>query len=634
MSDELITGSSQVLVSNHVLQTFILPPRSRDDPKSPRIISGSKTASEGKDGRWYKLLDEQDQQSFKILSNIEVQKELEKSRELFSARTLSSSPDSFSASFNASYKHERRTSPLKALGSVGVGVISESRRGATKAWLNDVELSNNSRATASASAAIDSNSGGTVTDPIIKSLIDNGGVQDKELLSIRFRESLLTSKDDSGLSDASNAHINNNSNIHNNVDENSDPNSSTRRPQSASVSPPKFRISNNLQSTIDNYVQRKKNQDEFEKQKQYEQEVYLLSLKEKTIRASLDSGAGVISMLARQNDYLTKAEAKAKKKQEEEETLKRLEKEKFETRKKQHLSKPIIRHEKTLQQLEDEENLRRKERVRKRQLELKEESAAPVFSAANRSPSRKQAEPYKPFKAEDPEKVRKNLEHQSQVWKSKMKKISDKLKMETEEKNRDAARSQPGAIYESMKARNDYYEQKRRTKHELKLETEKLEKEAKLAEEMVKKQKLLNMKVPEASRRLTKKVELQAKIVKENLGKNKEEDDFTFTSFKAKDPEEVIKSLRQQQELWSETKERRQKEMRQKYEEKNRISRQAELINEQLLSRQEMYRNKAAGGSKKCISCKHYIANQLNDSKRFNMANEKTQAHIDTKKNY
>ncbi len=76
---------------------------------------------------------------------------------------------------------------------------------------------------------------------------------------------------------------------------------------------------------------------------------------------------------------------------------------KFEAQKKAQLSKPVIRHDKSLKEIEEERRIKREESVRKRAKELQEESAAPKFSVVNRT---KTPEPRpKSFKAEDPEVV-------------------------------------------------------------------------------------------------------------------------------------------------------------------------------------------------------------------------------------
>lgn len=66
------------------------------------------------------------------------------------------------------------------------------------------------------------------------------------------------------------------------------------------------------------------------------------------------------------------------------------------------------------------------------------------------------------------------------------------------------------AIVTSMQSRQDWYEKKRQQKAEEKKRKEEEEKQKKLEEERIKREKVLNARVPDGGRRLTHSVELRA----------------------------------------------------------------------------------------------------------------------------
>lgn len=291
-------------------------------------------------------------------------------------------------------------------------------------------------------------------------------------------------------------------------------------------------ISASLQADCDRFVQKRKLMDERDRLAKLEQEKYELELQEKKLRASRNS-KDFTEMFQRQELMKLKQQKRFEDQQRKEhEEMIKMKKEKH----KKQIEKMTLMHEAfrghmSWKELQDTEEAQRRERIEKRKNELLTQAALPRSIEENMSKSLTKIPPpsyddaIKPFKAEDPKKVIQKIERRHQEWQENM--MQQKLKIKEQQ---ETARLQSGGsgslgstTKTNMEIRFEEYQKKREDRSKRQQEKDEMEKRKKEAEEKRKREKLLNMKFPEASKKTTKKAEVQAQLVREKQLKEEEE---------------------------------------------------------------------------------------------------------------
>lgn len=365
-------------------------------------------------------------------------------------------------------------------------------------------------------------------------------------------------------------------------------------------------VSANLLADADRYVQKRRLLEERERLQKLEEERYLLSLKEKQQRASLN-GKAFDDMFRRQEEARRKNEEK-KKKAHEEEILKKKQAradEKEKQREKELRMITALKSGTSWRELQDIEEQQRKERIEKRKQELVMISALPrsIEENINRSNSKKavaaelqavlvndQASKAA-FRAEDPAKVAMRLRKQREAWKRKEEEEEENRKLkELQEKELAASRggsrqSSPsrsrnlsrrgsasggsgvlsasgGAAATSkmlpMEIRAEESRARREASAKARKEAEDKEKAKKAAEEKAKRDRILNAKLPESAlvetKAVTKRMEKLKKEKEEEAEQKRKEEErekrkqramkeaSAMVSIALKDREEELKS--------------------------------------------------------------------------------------------
>lgn len=283
---------------------------------------------------------------------------------------------------------------------------------------------------------------------------------------------------------------------------------SRRRPDGVAVS-------SNLLADADRYVQKRRMLEEKERLEKLEEEKYLLELKEKQLRASMN-GKSFDEMFRRQEEAKKKNEDKKKKEQLLELEKKRKEREELAKKKKEkeYLMATAIGTGTSWQEAQQLEEQRRKERIERRKQELLMISALPqsIEENLNRANSKKatltmeqeaaamQAKANSQFRADDPAKVRARLEKKQRAWEQALERKKEELKEESLAKSRRGSKeSVPVAHKLPIEIRNEEYKARREARKKEQEEKEQRELAKKKAEEKAKRDKILNTKLPEAS---------------------------------------------------------------------------------------------------------------------------------------
>jgi hypothetical protein len=291
-------------------------------------------------------------------------------------------------------------------------------------------------------------------------------------------------------------------------------------------------LSASLQADCDRFVQKRRIMDERDRLAKLEQEKYELEMQDKKLRASKNPKE-FTEMFQRQELMKLKQQKRAedqKRKEKEEELRAKKEKHKKQIEK-MTLMNEAFRGHMSWKEIQDTEEAQRRERIEKRKNELLTQAALPRSIEENMSKSLSKIPPpsydeaVKPFKAEDPKKVIQKIERRRQEWEETM--TQQKLKIKEQH---EAARLQSGGsgsltstTKTTMEIRFEEYQKKNEERAKRHQEKEEAERRKKEAEERRKREKLLNMKMPEASKKTTKKAEVQAQLTRDRQLKEEEE---------------------------------------------------------------------------------------------------------------
>jgi hypothetical protein len=190
------------------------------------------------------------------------------------------------------------------------------------------------------------------------------------------------------------------------------------------------------------------------------------------------------------------------------------------------------------QEVQQAEEQRRKERIERRKQELLMISSLPqsIEENLNRANSKRasanleqeaaqiQAKSNAQFRADDPAKVRARLERKQKSWETALQRKKEELREENLARSRRGSKENiPGeGTYKSpMELRNEEYQARREARKKEQEEKEKQEIAKKKAEEKAKRDKLINMKLPDAS--LKETVAHKKRV--EKLKKEREEEE-------------------------------------------------------------------------------------------------------------
>ena len=296
-------------------------------------------------------------------------------------------------------------------------------------------------------------------------------------------------------------------------------------------------ISANLQADADRYVQKRRLIEEKERLERLEHEKYLLELEERRLRASR-YGHEFEDMTKRTKDMEKKRQSKEDemKRKEVEERRRQLRERKKASIEKENAMIAAFRGKMSWKDIKENEEAQRRERIEKRKTELQLEAALPKSIEENLTKSKQKEataaaiaqqeaiiqKRKSSFKAEDPLQVRERLQRKQQEWNERIQ--DEKLKLKTQYD--DSRRSHGFIITEDGKTllpksalELRYEEYKRKNMEKKKEEEDKAREEAekKKDEERRKREKILMAKIPDASKKTTKKAELHRAIIQKKF---------------------------------------------------------------------------------------------------------------------
>ena len=267
-----------------------------------------------------------------------------------------------------------------------------------------------------------------------------------------------------------------------------------------------------LQASVDNHKQKKLNADEKERQKKLDHDKYMRELAEKRKRAK--NAGPFTDMMKRQEEAAELQKEKMEKKKKEAEDAERKEAAARRKKRLDHINKELPKNELTWKEMEAEKAASRKEQVEKRALELQMKSKAPAMTRYEDRPKKDPYDNYKPFKAEDPARVKARLDMQKRRWDEKQK----ELEMQKNARSRLTPKDYPfSSLVQSMDQRTlEQEKRKERRQREIKrMSDEKLV--VKQEKERRELEKLMNSKVPESSRKMTASVKKRAEMVRKKM---------------------------------------------------------------------------------------------------------------------
>jgi len=264
-----------------------------------------------------------------------------------------------------------------------------------------------------------------------------------------------------------------------------------------------------LQADSDRYIQKRKAAEEKERKAkleadQYEQEKYKRLLKAN----KAEPFYGMIERAEQAAEVNTERRARKQREREEAER-----KEAAARRKKRldHLNKQLPKNEMTWKEMEEQKVAERMERVERRKVELSMTAKAPP-GMDKQSKREIRLEVYEKPKVEDPERVTARLASQQRKWDAKLEEI--RFKNEQQARLR---RAEIDPSVKSMERRLALQEQKKKEKADEK-NALKAAQDQKLANKKRRELEILmNQKVPEASRKLTRSSEVRAQLVRKSM---------------------------------------------------------------------------------------------------------------------
>lgn len=259
-------------------------------------------------------------------------------------------------------------------------------------------------------------------------------------------------------------------------------------------------VSLELQADIDRYIRKRRELEEQEHKARVEQTKYEEELKRRSMRASLE-GHEFTGLMERQRESeKLKAIRQARRLQQAKAAASR-ERREYELQKKVRSERPPSSGL-SWREIEEQEEEKRKQRVESRKQSLLAMSVP--FRAAEPLPPRKQIteDPSESFvfKAKDPQEVVNRLSLQQESWKQRLEAIKQRNKSENASKKIEKT---------PIEKRAEEYALKRRERKKLRLDKERAEEKLQKEKEEERRKRLLGTKIPDASKRLTRSVELK-----------------------------------------------------------------------------------------------------------------------------
>ena len=266
---------------------------------------------------------------------------------------------------------------------------------------------------------------------------------------------------------------------------------------------------------VDRYVQKQLTLRAKEKADVLEQKKYEMELRQRTIRASKGSRTVADEMLARQQEALKKSRDKFISMKEK---LEKEEKEKAEAKRRKRqeaLSKPVPGLDgPSWKEMKEEAEKKRQDRLNKLRVDnarLKTPQVEKESLRAEREEKLRRKEPtFKPFKAEDPDKVLMKLSKQQKAWDATLQEAKTRNRIR---KAAELTQIDPSVV--SMEKRILLRQARSRERAEQKKAMEEEVFMKKNQEEKLKQDKLLHSKQPIS--RPTKTTENRAKLVRKSL---------------------------------------------------------------------------------------------------------------------
>ena len=257
------------------------------------------------------------------------------------------------------------------------------------------------------------------------------------------------------------------------------------------------------------------------------EQAYIQEQAERFARAS-HHGKEFRSMLERATECHERNIQKAAMKKAKEEEEARAQKEERERKKKAHLNKNLDpAGQLSWKEMEEAQEQARRESVEKRKTELLATSKAPAAALKSKKDNTKvdrEMYPHYVFRAEDPEKVTAKLNRATEIWNAKLRAIKERAKeKEAEKLLATAGVSTRESPADAMNRRAENVAKRRTERLERQRIAQEKEKQKQFQKEKEKKEALLNMKIPEAGRRLTKSAQNRAMLVRQSFEQEKEE---------------------------------------------------------------------------------------------------------------
>jgi hypothetical protein len=232
-----------------------------------------------------------------------------------------------------------------------------------------------------------------------------------------------------------------------------------------------------------------------------EQSKYAEELRQRSLRASL-KGREFEGLMQRQKEAEQLKSARFAKKAAETEESTARERRELSMQRQAHLNKSLPSSTLSWKDIEAQEQEKRKQRVEARKQELLMMTSP--FKAAEAVPKKKKetAEDSDKFvfKAKDPQEVVARLSQQQEVWKSRLDAVRQKTR---------SSEKLTKPVVTSLELRAEEYAAKKKERQQRLVDKEKEKNLQKQREEEKRMHRLLSAKIPDASKRLTKSVELK-----------------------------------------------------------------------------------------------------------------------------
>lgn len=275
-------------------------------------------------------------------------------------------------------------------------------------------------------------------------------------------------------------------------------------------------LSLELQADIDRYIRRRRELEEQERRARDEQAKYEEELQRRFARASLKAHE-FTGLMERQREAEKQKEVRQSRRLQQAKAAASRERREHEQQRRLRSERPPLTGL-SWREIEAQQEERRKQRVETRKLSIM--SMSSPFKAAEPLPPRKRLNEEPPasafvFTAKDPQEVVTRLSQQQETWRQRLEAIKQRNKNEKATKASEKT---------SIEKRAEEYARKREERKRLQQEKERLKEEQGRRSEEQKRKRLLSMKIPDASKRLTRSVELKIGEVRKSKEKMLEEE--------------------------------------------------------------------------------------------------------------